>query len=416
MPAGLSFRTNGVEVGKTPAFLREIRPGLVYCVAVTDGQNDLIADVSVGPKETITKDFAFHYGAVQLSSVPSGATVTRNGKEVGKTPIRINHVPTGAAALELKLQGYKSTNVPIQSVENQTINVSVKLMNLRFANAMKQAQYDLDNGNFADAQKFISDAQEAEPGSQEAIMLSRTVEFKVHCERASTFASDHSFDKAQVELDEADKLTPNSADVILLRDKVTAAKTERFYSLIRSVEDSLSRNALDDATNQLDMAIRLFPDNPNIASLRKRMGPALRTKNWHDFIRTFPETPFNSVVILNYQKNLTEVRDGTIRSVKRVLCVWKLQKETKPNDQTVCIVLAPAGLLSGIAYRRTAAIMLSQIEDGLVEMRVEFLEYPYPSSDPAIARDGLKINGDNLFVNLESSLGRPIILNSADYK
>src|SRR5262249_36759684 len=85
-PAGMIVSSDGVEVGKTPTTLRELKPGQ-YALTVTDGENDLQASVTVGPKEAAKQAFAFHYGAVQLSSSPPGASVIRKGKEVGKTPL-----------------------------------------------------------------------------------------------------------------------------------------------------------------------------------------------------------------------------------------------------------------------------------------------------------------------------------------
>ena len=49
-PSGLVVSTNGVEIGKTPITIVELRPGR-YALTITDGENDLSANVDVGPKE-----------------------------------------------------------------------------------------------------------------------------------------------------------------------------------------------------------------------------------------------------------------------------------------------------------------------------------------------------------------------------
>ena len=72
------------------------------------------------------------------------------------------------------------------------------------------------------------------------------------------------------------------------------------------------------------------------------------------------------------------------------------------------MVLAPAGLLAKATYPRTAVLMLSQLEDGLVEMRVAFWIYPPNNSNPALARKSLKVDSENLFVNLKSTLGETV--------
>jgi len=93
-PTGLAVALNGVAVGKTPLTLRELKPG-PYTLTATDGENERDADITVGPKEQARHSFAFRYGAVQLTSMPAGATVIRKGKEIGTTPLTLAHLARG---------------------------------------------------------------------------------------------------------------------------------------------------------------------------------------------------------------------------------------------------------------------------------------------------------------------------------
>jgi len=169
-PAGLLVSTNGVEIDKTPLTLHEVKPGQ-YTLAVSDGENDLLANVSVGPKEAVKHAFVFHYGTVQLSSTPTGATVIRKGKEIGKTPLTLNHIPAGETRIELRLQGYESTNISIQAVEGITTNLSAKLISERYLQAMKQARESLAAGKFEESRKFVAVALESEPNDPAAMEL-----------------------------------------------------------------------------------------------------------------------------------------------------------------------------------------------------------------------------------------------------
>ena len=169
-PTGLVISTNGVEIGKTPTVLHELKPGQ-YSLTATDGENDLTAEISVGTKEDKKHAFVFRYGAAQLSSIPPGATVIRKGKEVGKTPMSLNHIPIGESSIELRLDGYVSTNLIISASEGTLANFSVKLISEQYLQAMKHAREALDAAQFSESQKFLTNALESEPNDSAALKL-----------------------------------------------------------------------------------------------------------------------------------------------------------------------------------------------------------------------------------------------------
>jgi hypothetical protein len=167
-PANLVISTNGVEIGRTPMTLKELKPGH-YKLIATDGENDLTADVDVAPKEAATQAFVFHYGTVQLSSTPTGAAVIRKGKEIGRTPLTLNHIPVGETTVELRLQDYVSTNFLIQTVEGVSTQLSAILINEHYLHALKQAQEAFAAGQFDQSQKFLATALEIQPNDSSAM-------------------------------------------------------------------------------------------------------------------------------------------------------------------------------------------------------------------------------------------------------
>ena len=169
-PSGLVVSTNGVEVGKTPTVLRELKPGS-YELMASDGENDLVAAINVGPKEQVKKSFVFRYGAVQLASTPTGAAVLRRGKEVGKTPLTLGRLPAGESPVELRFDGYAPTNFTIVGLEGVTTNYNVKLISERYLQAMKQAREAFDASQFAESQRFLVSALVAEPNDPVAVAL-----------------------------------------------------------------------------------------------------------------------------------------------------------------------------------------------------------------------------------------------------
>jgi hypothetical protein len=169
-PAGLVISTNGVEVGRTPLVLRDLVPGS-FGVTATDGQNDLSETIRVEPKENAKRTFVLRYGSVRLSSTPPGATVVRQGKAVGKTPIELERVAAGESTLTLKLDGYVTTHATVRVADGETASLEVKMRSERYVQAMQQARAALDAKNFEEARRFVEAALGFEPDDPEAKKL-----------------------------------------------------------------------------------------------------------------------------------------------------------------------------------------------------------------------------------------------------
>ena len=198
-PAGLMISTNGVAIGKTPLTLQELEPGQ-YRLVITDGENDLTADVSVAPKEAAKHMFSFDYGAVQLASTPAAATVFRKGKEAGKTPLKLDRIPAGETTVELRLRDYVSTTLLIHTVGGTTTNVSAKLISEHYLQAMKNAREAFTMANFSGSKEFLATALEAEPNDQEAIKLrDEVVQAAAKAEKASQEAAVKAQEAARME-------------------------------------------------------------------------------------------------------------------------------------------------------------------------------------------------------------------------
>ena len=171
-PAGLAVALNGVAVGKTPLTLRELKPG-PYTLTATDGENERNADITVGPKEQARHSFAFRYGVVQLTSTPTGATVIRKGKEIGKTPLTLAHLAVGVSGVvELRLDGYApSVDFALNVVERVTTNLNAKLFSEKYLQAMKHGREAFDAAQFSESQKSLIAALESEPNDPAALKL-----------------------------------------------------------------------------------------------------------------------------------------------------------------------------------------------------------------------------------------------------
>ncbi len=169
-PTGLAVSTNGIEIGKTPITVRKLRPGR-YIVTAMDGDNDLTAEIPVAPREAAKHTFIFHYGTVQLASIPTGATVIHKGKEIGKTPLTLSRIPAGETIVELRLEDYVSTNLSIIAVEGATNQLSAQLIGERYLQAMNQARETFGAGQFAQSREFLATALVIQPDDPAATQL-----------------------------------------------------------------------------------------------------------------------------------------------------------------------------------------------------------------------------------------------------
>ena len=413
-PTGLTISTNGVEVGKTPTILRELRPGS-YVMTVTDGENDLSATISVGPKEKVKKSFVFRYGVVQLASTPAGAIVIRKGKEAGKTPLKLERIPAGETAVALKLDGYVTTNFALHVVAGETANLTARLISERYIQAMKQAREDFAAGKFAEAQKSLAIAEGIESDDKQVKALGNEVSFKIHCQKAEALlSSNNQFSEALVELAKADKFHPDSEDVLKLRQKIEKQKLERFNGLVQKAFDSISRGLLDETVIQLvEEADGLYPNNPRIAELRgkiaelrEKMAPALRERLWNQLTQRFTASSFSRAHVWTFGTDLAGARSGIDKALKELLGPWKVKSEEKPSDQTIALILEPKGILGQLSFPHPCVLMVSYLQDRTTEVRSRIWVYPPNPQSPGNAQQFLETLDLTLFNSLKRQMGQ----------
>lgn len=181
-PAGMSLSVAGKPTGTTPVKISEVKPG-PYTLELTDGDNDLKAVVSVGPRESAKQSFVLRYGTVELSSSPAGASVVRRGKVIGRTPLALARMPTNATDIELRLDGYESANVPVTALEGATTNLAVKLFSKRFLAAMQSSQQSLALNDLENAHKLVSEALQDEPSDPKATGLRSEITERIEKQR-----------------------------------------------------------------------------------------------------------------------------------------------------------------------------------------------------------------------------------------
>lgn len=93
--------------GRTPARFDDLTPGAYTLTLTRTGWAPHTETVSVARGETARVDWRLPTGLIKLTSSPSGATVRRNGVDVGSTPLELGDQPTGAVEFVVSRADYQ---------------------------------------------------------------------------------------------------------------------------------------------------------------------------------------------------------------------------------------------------------------------------------------------------------------------
>jgi hypothetical protein len=93
---------------KTPAKLEKLPTGDYELTFRREGWPDQKRTVLVRRNETATAQAEFEAGALEITSVPSGAEVWLQGKRLGVTPVRQDGLVPGGYGLELRLKAHEA--------------------------------------------------------------------------------------------------------------------------------------------------------------------------------------------------------------------------------------------------------------------------------------------------------------------
>jgi|GEM_PF-5255225 len=96
------------RTGTTPAVLDGLNPGTYRVVVRCEGWPDQKLLTSLNPGAAGAAKAQFIGGSLKVDSEPSGASVTMNGKVLGKTPLTLQSLPPGARTLRVSKEGYST--------------------------------------------------------------------------------------------------------------------------------------------------------------------------------------------------------------------------------------------------------------------------------------------------------------------
>jgi TonB family protein len=122
-PSGMPLRT-----GRTPATINDVAHGDYIVTFVRPGCRDHAVTVAVEKGVKSPVDTKYLDGSLELSSDPSGASVSKDGEFLGTTPLVLHDLTPKTAAFDLTLPGYDSTPISCDIPEGQTLKFSAQLL------------------------------------------------------------------------------------------------------------------------------------------------------------------------------------------------------------------------------------------------------------------------------------------------
>jgi hypothetical protein len=181
LPASVSLSPVSFA-GKTIGGELPIRDTLIkagdYEVTATRGDYVLKSRVSVRRGETNQLSMAFVYGAFDFDIDPPGATVTANGKLLGKAPFQSKEVIPGRYLVEVAKEGFAPVSIQADIEPNSSVVIKTNLVNRAYANAMRESEGFLSGftKDYKGALQSLERALEAQPGDARALKAKAQLE------------------------------------------------------------------------------------------------------------------------------------------------------------------------------------------------------------------------------------------------
>jgi len=131
-PAGVSFQLDGHTDPSfvTPFTVLQVAPGHHTVTFSKPGYQtqSLSTDVSAGSRATIITRLAIQGGTLNVGSIPSGAHITIDGRDTGKTTPAQFIVVHGQHTLTLKFPGYLDANIPVSIGDGENHSIGPDLI------------------------------------------------------------------------------------------------------------------------------------------------------------------------------------------------------------------------------------------------------------------------------------------------
>ncbi|MHB8070944.1 MAG: PEGA domain-containing protein [Candidatus Cryosericum sp.] len=127
-PPGATVALDGTTRGVTPLTVTGLKPRNYNLVVSLKGYAPISRTVDLSDATQTAQDFSLQqaFGKVSITSDPTGAQVLMDGKDYGKTPLKLDPFPVGDYSLTLKLDGNKDVTDTLSVTEGATVTKQYK--------------------------------------------------------------------------------------------------------------------------------------------------------------------------------------------------------------------------------------------------------------------------------------------------
>ncbi|MDZ4788900.1 MAG: SUMF1/EgtB/PvdO family nonheme iron enzyme [Blastochloris sp.] len=146
-PSEVTVKLGVENLPLTSADLKALKIGTYQVTLSLEGYEPVVREVKIMENETTDLGMIKlirQTGSVALTSVPSGAAVFSNEREIGKTPLIMKDVPTGSVSYQLTFKGYEVTlsNLIVKSKQQKNLEVKLEKLN----NPVRGQNFTAGNG------------------------------------------------------------------------------------------------------------------------------------------------------------------------------------------------------------------------------------------------------------------------------
>ena len=129
-PSGSEVSLKGVSLGTTPLLITTLESGTHRLAVSSPGYQTKETDVTLEGRTPLRQDVTLmsDSGTIDIASDPAGAEVLVNGIARGQTPCRVDRIPGGTVALEIKANGFQphTRDVTLAAGEVQKVEIQLK--------------------------------------------------------------------------------------------------------------------------------------------------------------------------------------------------------------------------------------------------------------------------------------------------
>jgi hypothetical protein len=198
-----------IQTGDFPALIRNL-PDKTYEIVTWHHNHKWIQKSRVVAGMTNSFRIDPQYGTLVLETMPPGASVTADGgRDLGTTPLTLNELQPGTMKFNLRLNNYESCSASLEIAANQTKSFHTNLTSQSYTSSMRAARQAMNNRNYDDASRFLSDALRAQPGDAAATALLKQAESLGSIGRAAALGKQGDYIAGIRELEKALTATPD---------------------------------------------------------------------------------------------------------------------------------------------------------------------------------------------------------------